>query len=504
VGGAHTRGHLIRDGFHPTPTRFEETSVAIVGAGASGLCAAWAFERAGMRDFLLLELEDVPGGTARSGTSLLTPYPWGAHYVPVPSPRNRPLMELLAEVGALKGSDDHGRPVFAEEMLCRDPQERIFVYGSWYEGLFPRAGASRADLAEAEDLDRDMRAWAARIDGQGRRAFDLPRARGSDDPEFRALDRQSMREYAAAKGWTSRRVQWYLEYGCRDDFGASLEETSAWAGIHYFASRIPEGGGEPAEFLTWPEGNGRLIAHLSGLAGARLRLGALVTAVEPFSGGARVIYLDTARGEVVGIRAEHVICAAPRFVAHRLIRPEGQAPDVAETVYGTWMVANLHLSDRPASRGFPLAWDNVLFESPSLGYVVATHQAGRDYGPTVLTYYLPLIDADVKRVRRQALAASWEEWTRRILFDLAPAHPGLEALVERIDVYLWGHAMVRPRPGFLWSRALEEAARPVGRIHFAHTDLSGMALFEEAQYWGIHAAEAILKEKQRSFRSWLA
>jgi hypothetical protein len=90
-----------------------------------------------------------------------------------------------------------------------------------------------------------------------------------------------------------------------------------------------------------------------------------------------------------------------------------------------------------------------------------------------------------------------------MLADLRPAHPDLPTLLERADVYLWGHAMVRPRPGFLWSRALADAALPLGRLHFAHTDLSGMALFEEAQYWGILAAEAILRERKRAFRSWL-
>jgi hypothetical protein len=31
-----------------------------------------------------------------------------------------------------------------------------------------------------------------------------------------------------------------------------------------------------------------------------------------------------------------------------------------------------------------------------------------------------------------------------------------------------------------------------------------MALFEEAQYWGIRAAEAILRDRGQSFRSWLS
>jgi hypothetical protein len=296
-----------------------------------------------------------------------------------------------------------------------------------------------------------------------------------------------------------------VEYACRDDFGSTLARTSAWAGIHYFAARMEDPYGEPAEFLTWPEGNGRLVQHLAAAAGGRLRLGALVTEVAPRRDRVEVAYWDATGGRALGLRAGHVIFALPRFLAAPLLAPWRAAPPafLRETVYGSWMVANLTLRDRPLSRGFPLAWDNVLYDSPSLGYVVATHQAGRDHGPTVFTYYLPLVEDDVAQARGRLLERTWEEWVRLILADLGPAHPGFRDLVERVDVYLWGHAMVRPRPGFCWSDALAASARPLGRVHFAHTDLSGMALFEEAQYWGIRAAEAVMRQRGHGFRSWL-
>jgi hypothetical protein len=294
-----------------------------------------------------------------------------------------------------------------------------------------------------------------------------------------------------------------VEYACRDDFGSTLAQTSAWAGLHYFASRI-EGNEEPAELLTWPEGNGRLVAHLAGIAGSRLRLGCLVTETAPAKDHVAISYHDALADRARGLRAAHVVFALPRFLVAPLVPALRDRPFLDDTVYGSWMVANVTLSDRPATRGFPLAWDNVLYDSASLGYVVATHQSGLDHGPTVFTYYLPLLDDDPRAARTRLLATTWEQWVERILDDLGPSHPGLARLVERVDVYLWGHAMVRPRPGFLWSDALARSARPFGRIHFAHTDLSGMALFEEAQYWGIRAAESILRERGVEFRSWLA
>jgi len=80
----------------------------------------------------------------------------------------------------------------------------------------------------------------------------------------------------------------------------------------------------------------------------------------------------------------------------------------------------------------------------------------------------------------------------RILADLGRAHDGLEALVERIDVWRWGHAMIRPAPGFIWGDARRKSAEPHGRVHFAHSDLSGLALFEEAFDQGLRAADEVL------------
>jgi hypothetical protein len=390
-------------------------------------------------------------------------------------------------------------------VLCRAPQERLFVRGEWYEGLYPRVGASAEDLRQLADFEKDMRRWAAWRDRAGRRAFDLPRHRCADAPELRALDRISMADYLRQRSWTSERLRWYVEYGCRDDFGSTLKQTSAWAGIHYFAARLEEAEGEPAEFLTWPEGNGRLVGHLARLAGTRLRTNMLVTDVRPRPDHVEAVAFDAIRDGAVAFHARHAVFALPRFVAATLVEPWRERPPahLREAEYGCWMVANLTLSDRPDWRGFPLAWDNVLYGSPSLGYVVATHQTDRDDGPTVLTYYTALLDDDPRVARERLLSTSWAEWVEQILADLGPAHPGLRAKVERVDVYLWGHAMVRPRPGLLWGGALAASARSLGRLRFAHTDLSGMALFEEAQYWGIRAAEDVLREERRPFRSWL-
>ena len=450
VGASHEVGHRLRGAPPPRPERWESHDVVIVGGGVAGLAAAW---RLGART-PVLELEPALGGTSRSTAT----YPWGAHYVVAPSPENRVLQKLLEEMGVMQNG------VIGEQFLCRDPEERLFYRGRWYEGLYLRAGASAEDLRQLRVFEEEIAQWSRR------RTFAIPVAYSTADAD--ELDALSMAQWLDERGLTSPRLRWLIEYACRDDYGTLLGDTSAWAALFYFASR------DDRPVITWPEGNGRLVSHLARYADPRT--GTLVRSVTPVEGGVEVV-TDT-----VGIHARHVVIAAPQFIAARLT---GRPSDLT---YGSWMVANLTLRDRPSSAGFPLAWDNVLYESPSLGYVVSTHQRGIDHGPTVITYYYPLCDSDHRAARSRLLAAGRDEWAEVALADLSRAHPDIRSLTTRIDVMRWGHAMVRPTQGALRNASLEKLAEPIGNIHFANTDLSGVALFEEALYHGVRAAEEIV------------
>ena len=92
------------------------------------------------------------------------------------------------------------------------------------------------------------------------------------------------------------------------------------------------------------------------------------------------------------------------------------------------------------------------------------------------------------------LARSWESWVAEILADLTPAHPDIAERVRHVDVMLWGHGMIQPRPGFIWGAARRRAQAPFGAVSFAHSDMSGISLFEEAHHWGLRAAESVLRD----------
>jgi hypothetical protein len=294
----------------------------------------------------------------------------------------------------------------------------------------------------------------------------------------------SMAEWLTTHDLRSPAMQWYVDYACRDDYGALAASTSAWAGIHYFASRPHD---EPGP-LTWPEGNGWIAKRLVTRLREHIRTGEPVVRVERQGRRWRVL---TPRAAYV---ADSVIFAAPTFLAPHIV-PElrSRAPTL---VYSPWFTANLTLDRLPRDRGrgVPLAWDNVLYDSKSLGYVDATHQSLRTHSDrAVWTYYWSLAELTPSDGRRALLQWTWKDCVEKILTDLERAHPDIRECVSRVDVMRLGHAMIRPAVGFL--AATSAAAKlALPGLHFAHSDLSGLSLFEEAQYRGVMAARAVLKD----------
>lgn len=502
LGGADwQRGHRVRDGGFPAPQgRAEEAAVVIAGGGAAGLAAAWRLKEAGFEDFVLLELEDTVGGNARSGRNAVSAYPLGAHYLPVPNREARALRHMLQRFGMIVGEED-GAPVYDPYQLCADLEERLLWRGSWQEGLYPASGLGAEDIAQRDRFFREMAGYRDAVGADGKPAFAIPRAGSSSDPRFTALDGMTFARWLEGRGFTSPVLRAHLRYCCRDDYGTEPEHISAWAGVHYFAGRRGwAAGGDGDRELTWPEGNGRLVALMGKAVAPHLRSGhSVFAAAREGDRGALVSAFDHAAGVTRQWRGRTVIMAMPHFVAARI------AP--AETVkgalrYAPWVVANVTVNRQPRGRGSALAWDNVSTGSESLGYVVATHQsASAGEGPTVLTWYMALSREDPVAARKLMMTRPLAEWQRIVADDLLTMNPDLAGAIERIDVWWWGHAMVSPAPGFLSDPARLAAIAAKPPVLFAHSDLSGLSLFEEAHYRGVVAAEAALAHLGHPFES---
>ena len=481
VGATPERGHRLRtqrSGALPAPAAQSRADVLVLGAGIAGLAAARALVQGGIADVQLLELEDQPGGNSRGHRLAGIGCPLGAHYLPLPGPQAREVDDWLHEIGLLR--KHLGRRVADERHLCHSPQERLFIDGAWHDGLLPPAEAGSATQAQ-------YRRFAAEVArAQRDLGFALPTSRAPWTAGHAALDALPFARWLDERGLNDERLRWFLDYACRDDYGAPATAVSAWAGLHYFASRhgFTAPGDEAAErdaVFTWPEGNAWLVQRLAQPLAGRSHTGCTVLQVDEGRHGVTVLCLDEASGQVQAWSARAVVLALPLFIAQRLLRtpPAALAEAVALQAHAPWLVANLQLDsplqDRP--EGAPLSWDNVRYGSNWLGYVNATHQTLNPVpGPGVLTAYCALPVTD----RASLLQPDPRPWQRAVVDELKVVHPDIAHKVRRIDLARWGHAMSIPRPGLRSSSALKALAEAAGRVRFAHADLAAYSVFEEA------------------------
>jgi hypothetical protein len=499
LGSGHDLGHRLGKRGFAAAAEVRRTPVLVIGAGIAGLSAGWKMQAAGFGDFLVAELESEPGGNSRYGENAVSAYPFGGHYLPLPTRESTAVRELLADLGALQGDARAARPVYDELLLCHTPQERMYKDGFWQEGLLPRLGVSAAERAQMARFQEHMAELKEARDAHGRRAFALPVALSSRAAKWRDLDRITMRAWLLAEGYDSAHLHWYVNYACRDDYGTDYGATSAWAGLHYYACRSGAAANAAADtVLTAPSGNGWMVKALAERLGHRLLRGATVFRLAHHGQGVRADVWLAAENRALRVVAERVIWSSPLFLLPHVA--EGLPPAIAGTAragsYAPWLVANLTLDGLPADgAGAPLAWDNVLYGSAGLGYVVATHQRLQmSSGPTVLTYYRALTGMEPAAARKQLLDTSREQWAGTILAELGRAHADLPRLTRRLDVFRHGHAMIRPLPGVITAAGRAALAQGWGPVQFAHADVSGLSLFEEANYQGVRAAEATLRQ----------
>ena len=492
-------GHKLRDGGFGAAVETRRVPVAIVGGGVGGLSAAWRLAKRGITDFKLFELEAVLGGNARSGISGAIPHPWGAHYLPYPTSESVHIRQLLADLGVLLGDPAAVVPRYDERYIVGVPQERLYIEGLWQEGVLPRIVAKPRDLDQYQRFEAIVSRYKKQRDGAGNKSFAIPSALSSQDETMRRLDGQNFRDWLLARGLDSPLLHWYTNYGCRDDYGAQAANTSAWAGLHYYACR--DGLAQDTDHqgvLTWPEGNGWLVRQMAAWIRAKasesLMPQSACVRLQTAGTYAEIDIYSAAENRIIRYRADQVIWAAPAQVLARVWTnpPPALRTAAAQVELSPWLVANLSLDHLPQDAGpASLAWDNVLYDSPALGYVIATHQTiSVKPGATVLTYYLPLANEPIAQARKRLLETKWEVWAEGIITELSRPHPGLREALKRIDIWRWPHAMARPVPGFLTlpiRKLLAELKQP---LSFAHADLTGISLFEEANYAGVRAADA--------------
>ncbi|MEN9374130.1 MAG: hypothetical protein RIR79_1682 [Pseudomonadota bacterium] len=470
-----------------SPSVVRKTRVLIAGGGVAGLAAARSLRLQGIDDFALLDLQDNAGGNSQGTHIGGIACPQGAHYLPLPSDDAPEIQNLLEELGLRQRIN--GRWQYDERHLCHTPQERLFFNGHWQEGLLPVQGVEPRTLQQYTHFSRLVEHFRQTT------RWTIPVQKSSLTPVHQALAAITFVAWLDREKLTDGYLRWYLDYCCRDDYGAGIGTVSAWAGIHYFASRhgfhAPSGmeSVEREGLLTWNQGNAWLTERLAAPLGKRWYPHRVVLRIAHRKHHAEVDVFNPLEQRIERWQADRVIVALPIFVAARVVEnpPDFLRHAARRTLYSPWLVANIHiakaLEDRPSDA--PPSWDNVIYDPHStqgLGYVDASHQNLHPVaGATVLTHYRALSD------RRVLLQTPWTAWRDRIVAELSVPHPDVASKITQIHITRYGHAMAIPVPVSHSEPPI--VPLPFERLRFAHSDWAGYSIFEEAFTMGHNAAQ---------------
>ncbi len=468
--------------------------VVVVGGGLAGLTAAWTLKKQGV-DVLLLEKDADVGGQCRMDRSSAVPAAMASAFTDFPY--NDDLVAFYTDLGVVTGIGDNGYPKVDERFVVKPPYDAHFIRGRWYPDPFADGGIARLPFSariksDLQAFADDMVAWYDYVGTDGRSAFDFPiDTRTSTDAAVRWLDTLTFAEYVASKGWHPA-VAAFFEPLIASELGASHDRVSAFAALCNISADIYSADG--VGVISRPGGNAHITIKLQELIGSNgIINNAFVTRVANRRGGVDVTCLI--RGRPATIHASAAIFSAPMFMAPHLLADmtAEKKKAIAHLRYAAYIVANVHVTETPPE----LVWisqihgDGLISDIILADWAGLTDPAGAPLSrPNILTVYAPLTGPNA---REDLLEKPLAHYENRILGELEKVVPTIGGTVTQFDLYRWGHPMLIPTKGSVFSEMRHAIKRPLGAIFFAGHECEGIPIIDSAIVSGMRAARKILQ-----------
>ena len=446
-----------------------QADVVVCGAGIAGLAAAHALRDL---DVVVLEADGRVGGRLRSERRNGVWLNFGGHvFAGAGSASDR----LIGAAGV------HAAPV-PGRLAAVELGGRVVASGrvETFPLRLPLALASRVALVRAGARLRMAVARYAAL------AAPVP---GEPDAtrQQRMLDFMDDRSFSEFIGALPPDVDGLFRATLTRSSGEP-EELQAGYGVGYFHLVWDRSGGLSRNILG---GSATLTDALAAPLGARVRLGARVSAVEQDAGGVTVAYSDA--GGEQRVRARAVVVATPAYVTAEIVQglPGDTAGALRAIPYGPYVVGAFHTRETR-----PMPWDAIYaLATPRRSFTMLFNTANvlrtpgepRAPGGSLMVYAA----ADLARAM---LAERDEDIRARFRADLEDMFPEARRIVDDIVIHRWERGIPFPRPGR--ARLQPALTRPLGRVHLAG-DYLGTWYTETAAQTAEQAAVAVRSQLAR-------
>ncbi len=409
----------------PAMAKPQHSHVIIVGAGLSGLSAAYYLRQAG-KNVTVLEMSSHIGGRIRTAS-----YPDGAH----------------AEIGLAEFWSNN--PAVELFRALKIPLETSYSsFSSFYRQgrLYPfTQDSNRAFLESVLDPVelKAYQAWDSNMSALQRQLGQKPLS-----PELRALQDISFAEWIEKHSGLSETAQQLVRIETEPEFATSWQKISALDGIAEW--RLFSGDGETPYHVIG--GNQRAAERLADAVGRkRIRLNQLVTHIAADADGVEVTAVDQSNFRQRVYRADYAITAIPLFRLNDIQFEPPLSDERKQAIRtqsaGAYFTAHVFL-DPAASRFWTVQGQSalpILSDGP-LGVIYAGHsQPGRDI-------LLNLLISGASAERFNSRVSEPDQIREELLAAFERLWPGVRPAIKQMHFYRY-----HPRAIASW---------PVGRSRF--------------------------------------
>jgi protoporphyrinogen oxidase len=464
IGWGGDAPQACHDSLQPAPGRKvlwpdrpeARVEVAVVGAGLSGLTAAYSLSD---REVLVLEAGSQPGGVCLPGSFRGVPYPVGSAYF-YDDPADLETRTWFQELG-----------LEVEDALVAPPTSALFDQGRWYPDCF---AAGISDLPLAPEVRDQLKRFAGEIVEREAR-WDPLASPFMTHPEW---DKYSLHHFLETIRHFPPEVTALFDPYCRSCLGAGPQEVSAWAGLYFLISEFSP----TSRTGSFPEGNARLVQALTAALAKPVQVQHTLVGLKNHPDGAHLLVWDGAAQQPRLLEAGVVILATGKFVTQHVLPPDCDWDLLSFEAfrYSSYVVAALCGNLSLEAPGF----ENWVTGEPAFSDFILTPRQAPPGSPRVMVVFAPQPNPGG---RKPLLAKTPEQQGEEILTAVARHFPSVDAEVEEIHLYRFGHAQVVPYPGFL--HFLKGRLSPQeGRLILANSDLEGLPCIEAAIAQGQKAA----------------